>query len=126
MREIKFRGLHYNPRTKESKWVYGDLVRNRYNHSKDTVIEGFDLMNKLICWTIRKPETVGQLTGLKDKNGKEIYEGDILRYEKSTYIVKFMEGCFVVNDGQGDLWDYKDVSEVIGNIYENPKLMKDE
>ena len=64
-------------------------------------------------------EDLMQFTGLKDKNGKEIYEGDIVRqdYDNALCEVKFISGCFspFKHDGQ---------FVVIGNIYENPELLK--
>jgi len=77
-----------------------------------------------------------QFTGLKDKNKKKIYEGDILEdtgENKSKimgegiirYLVKFEEGCFTLGNGIGlrNLTIYHNVLEVIGNIYENPELL---
>lgn len=77
------------------------------------------------------PTSLMQFTGLKDKNGKEIYEGDVVSFAtentKYNWLVSFYDGCFgferknqfitvgFVNHGTDEL-------EVIGNIYENPKL----
>jgi hypothetical protein len=79
--------------------------------------------------------TIMQFTGLKDNNGKEIYEGDILRYNSGTktnlFEVQFMQARFkALLIGRSDdteilgsgLWDG---SEVIGNIYENPELISE-
>lgn len=67
-----------------------------------------------------KPETVGQFTGLHDKNGKEIYEGDIIKGETRNFTVKFEEGMFTTDVGKFILHgDY----EIIGNIHQNPELL---
>lgn len=128
MREIKFRA--WNPVLK--RMSYGrDLqhIGMQYSTSRDSwvvlnTVEGKDV-----------DEILTQFTGLLDKNGKEIYEGDIVKYSldnvepengKTDYIenVTLEGGCFCV-DGYTPLyaaidWDL----EVIGNIYETPELLK--
>ena len=124
-REIKFRGQQINTK----KWVYGYLYRNKGLY--------------VICENIRYAEeepilldTVGQYTGLDDKNGKEIYEGDIVKLDsnmlKITGIVTYHnnEAVFVLEDLHDEieecLWYMQEDLEVIGNIYDNPELLRGE
>jgi len=74
-----------------------------------------------------------QYTGLKDKNGKEIYEGDILQFTDNYNtdipphigVVKFNNASFYITDGAYSCYRWIDINvEIIGNIYENPELIK--
>ena len=80
------------------------------------------------------PSTVGQFTGLRDKNGKDIYEGDIICFvdglkrvndewidNKHIYEVEYSGAAF---RGILGLSEYTDAVEIIGNIYDNPDLLK--
>jgi len=66
---------------------------------------------------------VMQYTGLKDKNGKEIYEGDICK-EVLTGEVKYYRNRFMIFSKES-VWNVNEQCEVIGNIYENPELLTD-
>lgn len=111
MREIKFRGK----RLDNGEWVCGDLHLNTpYPH----IHFGFDGRAKI------DTNTIGQFTGLYDKNGKEIYEGDIYRFEHPDSICEVsycMGGGFAGFDFSPTYHDGNKLLdvEVIGNIHDN-------
>ena len=110
MREIKFRAWD----TKDKRWLEDFILG----------YDGVVLANEVCSWKgmYGYEPVLMQYTGLKDKNGKEIYEGDIVQYGHGNY--KHTER-FVVEfdpDGYGVLSESTYACKVIGNIYENPEL----
>lgn len=176
MRENKYRGR----RLDNGEWEHGDLVQfgqQCYTPCKCAIIpgtaSGSDPLCKILFDYEVDPATVGQYTGLKDKNGKEICEGDIIQYKSYTAnirwwrttdeipeikkevqrqrdeymttrgVCKYSDGYFSVDgiflfyvkagerlrtytsnsrDVEERQWDF----EVVGNIYDNPELLKAE
>lgn len=121
MREIKFRIWDNEEKTMiENKDIYS-LNFGEYIYFSSVSVGGF-------IWNDCDYQLM-QYTGLKDKNGKEIYEGDILLCCELEIngTVFFNEGCFRVQweNCIEDLYENCDVYEVIGNIYENPELTKE-
>ena len=117
MREIKFRG--WNGR------VMAEV--NMINLDIDTAYSGFSFYCSDFDerFSFEERDVLMQYTGLKDKNGKEIYEGDILSKGNSSYKVEFFEGSFGIfmnHYGFKDL-RYSFHFEVIGNIHENEELL---
>lgn len=125
MREIFFRGKD------SASWVYGDLIH----------VNGSTLIKPYLDMAFPvQSETVGQYTGLKDKNGNRIFEGDIVRIATNgtrnleTYSIDFAPeiGMYVIHNHR-DMGDDRDFTmmhgyelEVIGNVHDNPELLKGE
>ena len=152
MREYRFRGKDKNT----GKWVYGFyLEQDTYsmgskNTKKDLLIKDAGVIvqnSKYDSGTVIDKETLGQYTGLKDKNEKEIYEGDILELNKDGRIfygtsdgllakkyqlVGFKDGAFMtcrnkhlIDDYDTYLWIISKYSTVAGNIYDNPEFLEE-
>ena len=120
-REIKFRGKNY-----ENKWKYGDLVQEKWKQGKAIMIK-----KETTAWSVLE-DTVGQYTGLHDKNGKEIYEGDIVGDNKIKWIVKWNKHRigFSLYPTTEQLYDEMPINvenklgfKILGNIYDNPELL---
>lgn len=125
MREIKFRGFN----RKNGVWLYGFYLQNRSAHfvCPDEFADGKSWDDYEIG-----PETRGEYTGQKDKNGREIYEGDVLKWDEddeSSVVVYDSQNALFGMQYQGGriygLYDCKQKElEVIGNIHDNPELLE--
>lgn len=139
-REIKFRGK----RVDNGEWVYGDLIKR-----SNRICIWIDFERGGIEYGLNKvdPETVGQYTGLKDKDGKEIYEGDVVRHTlnvgdnaydgnkskvRISYVVwQNFRAVFAIQMNpfaNNDLWKYCQNggdATIIGNIHDNPELTQE-
>ena len=120
-REYKFRGK----RVDNGQWIYGHYIR--YEHMgvvkhiivtnwAQVYVNSFDVIG----------ETVGQYTGLHDKNGKEVYKGDIVIYgNKIAVVVWDDDTCSFKLKYKENLYNMWAACEVIGNIHDNPELLKE-
>lgn len=144
MREIKFRGK----RLDNGEWIYGSLL---VSHFKDDKKERYFITQFSGNYTFEHevdPNTVGQFTGLRDKNGRDIWEGDIFKEDGSGIVRSvFREPgglAFEDNpvsfgyDHRAPVYPYSSIAEmqsvswlsqcceVIGNIHDDPELLKTE
>ena len=133
MRKHLFRGK----RTDNNEWMYGVPVEvEPYFEMYYFNFEEYEMEHHLVA-----PETIGQYTGLTDKNGKKIFEGDIVKdfipfnftidgekeFEENVYVIEYSSKSggfkpFCESDHYGD--SIIEECEVIGNIHDNPELLK--
>lgn len=132
MRQIKFRG-----KNSIGDWWYGNLITREYLKDGQTkhIYEISDITTSNFCTGII-PETVGQFTGLTDKNGKEIYDGDIIEDKNGIGVIMWFQTAWGVASyahGYNGLKSYtavdsfysKETKEwaVIGSIHDDPELL---
>ena len=132
MKDIKFRG-----KDNRNAWHYGDLIHDKH-FSYILDINFLPALSVPATSFIEvDPETVGQFTGLTDKNGKEIYEGDLVelipkedhKEHTNMYGIKKViwsecDACFYYDKFISMSWSGWESEEILGNIHENPELLE--
>lgn len=124
MREILFRAKDKNTH----EWVYGyyaQLLRAEgFDHIMLVPAEDLNESSNTIYPII--PETVGEYTGLTDRNGKKIFEGDILKgVQQDLFIMKWQRGQFIAENKIDWLFGFEGkAGEIIGNIHDNPEVVE--
>ena len=132
MREIKFRG-----KDEWGNWRHGDLMKNSIPTASPVIVENFYYDDPDDSMFEVNPDTVGQFTGLKDSTGKEIYEGDIVKFcddrahELVGVIKWYVLACrwgvdcsISVRDCDNHPFDARYAFKIIGNVHDNPELLK--
>lgn len=136
MREILFRGK----RTDNGEWVEGDLLQIKYYNKPIIECKIMPQTPVSSAYPVL-PETVGQYTGLSDKNGKKIFEGDICRFKRfndihvgeivfnvttASFVMRYQSivGVYGEKATHKMLLSACDNIEIIGNIHDNPELLR--
>ena len=139
MREILFRGKRMDNGEWVEGWYQPETTIKHWNGSQETVgvTIAYKVEEGFLEDTLVDQSTVGQYTGLKDKNGKRIFEGDIVKTSDIThegviqipgelFEIAMRKGCWVMVAGED--WDFLKTNheciQVIGNIHDNPELLK--
>lgn len=117
---------------KDGNWVYGSLISEGPNDPTPLIISWASMEEKYCGEFSVNPETVGQYTGFKDVNSIIIFDGDILKNLCTEEIgqVAMCEGCWMIISGAREIdflnnWILDEESEIIGNIWDNPELLKE-
>lgn len=127
MREIKFRGVTHE--FSSPSWVYGDLICDCTDEPR--IMTDYHDCYEPVTWTV-DPATVGQYTGLKDSEGEEIYEGDVIRAVtknpywgfKKNHAVEWDLDGFCLNGEPLYYWFNLHDLKVIGNVHDNSDLLE--
>ena len=140
IRTIMFKGK----RVDKGEWVEGYMLMSEWNDSVYIVTQdecNYNAGDYIFDGSINKviPETVGQYTGLTDKNGTKIFEGDIIAgavrwlERRKNGVVAFRDGSYGLIWYRGDVEQFNAFTsmcnieyEIIGNIHDNPELLKGE
>lgn len=140
MREILFRGKDIDT----GNWVEGWYLRHPFSRwpLKDVITPAEEAENGHHHYVEVDSDTIGQYTGLKDKNGQRIFEGDLVQtvlppsISQPSFVwpimpVVFSDGVFGLQDQRGGVTPFKSFAprvtfEVKGNIHDNPELLKED
>lgn len=139
MREILFRAKELDT----GEWIEGWYAMQCFGSwpLKHAICSADDAINGYLRYEEIDPDTLGQYTGLNDKNGKKIFEGDIIaavlpnskyqrRFEWPLMHVEFWKGSFFLATEHGSMFSALNAFspyvtfEVVGNIHDNPELLK--
>jgi uncharacterized phage protein (TIGR01671 family) len=125
-REHKFRGK----RIDTGEWVYGSLM---HGNTSCMIITMVNTINGMVLFDLKyetvDPETVGEYTGLKDKNGGNGFESDIIKERNSIGVITFVDGSFIIDWViNKDFWSdtlkfHLPSAKIIGNKFDNPDLL---